>query len=66
MAPIEYYSDEEINEIIFKIGDVIESVHLQDIDSYKVLPDNMKTAWLLLETAHSMLADAHPTTEEQL
>ena len=63
MAPIEEYTDEEINEIIFKIGDVIDSVHLQDVDSYKVLPDNMKTAWLMLETAHSMLADAHPTTD---
>ena len=65
MAPKDYYTDEEINEIIFKIGDVIESVHLQDVDSYKVLPDNMKTAWLMLETAHSMLADAHPTDQEE-
>lgn len=58
MTPIEYYTDTEINELIFKLGDVIERVEFGD----KVLPDNMRTAWLMLQTAHSMLADTHPTT----
>jgi hypothetical protein len=30
----------------------------------KVLPDNMKTGWFTLLAAHSMLGDAHPTSED--
>ena len=60
MAPIETYTDEEINEILFKIGDIIMDIKLGD----KVLPDNMKTGWFMLLAAHSMLADAHPTLND--
>jgi hypothetical protein len=49
MAPIETYTDEEINEIIFKIGDIIMDIELG----------------FMLLAAHSMLGDAHPTTDDE-
>jgi hypothetical protein len=61
MGPIENYTDEEINEIIFKIGDIIMDIELGD----KILPDNMKAGWFMLLAAHSMLGDAHPASRRR-
>lgn len=59
MAPIEQYSDKEINEFIFRVGDVIQDL----LCGEKSWPDNMTTAIYMLQTAHSMMADAHPTLD---
>mgnify|MGYP001278425544 FL=1 len=60
MAPIEEYTDDEILEIMYKVGDIILGVECGE----KMLPEKTKTAWLALQMAHSMIGDLYP--EESL
>lgn len=56
-----YYTDEEVEEIVFKIGDVLMDLTL----GTKLLDDKYRTAYFLLQTAHSMFSDILPDEKEQ-
>lgn len=56
MAPADYYTEEEVREMVYKVGDVIMDLNLGD----KLLDDKFRTAYFLLQTAHSMFADLLP------
>jgi len=60
MSPEIYFTQEEVAEFIYNIGDEIMNINLSD----KQLTDEYRTAFLMLRTAHSMLADAMPKEQE--
>lgn len=55
-----YFTQKEVAEFIYRVGDIIMDINLSD----KQLPNEYTTAMLLMRTAHSMFADNMPEENE--
>ena len=53
------YTQEEVAELIYRVGDVIMDINLGD----KILPEEYETGYLMLQTAHSMLGKLIPSDD---
>lgn len=55
MGPIEFFTEAEMQELIYKLGDVILDMEVGK--EGKQVPPKYDTGLLMLKTAHSFLAD---------
>lgn len=53
MVPIDNLNNEEIENLVYKVGEIILSVEA----NAKQVPPMFQTGFLLLKTAHSMMGD---------